>query len=61
MDGELLYKVLNKKETRVRYLEFDFFRWCLYYFPGSFHYPKTAPFHKDWCKIIATDNNIYLE
>lgn len=52
---------MSKKETRVYYLEHNFFVRCLYYFSSSFHYPKVASFHKDWCQASQDWFNIYLE
>ena len=61
MDKKLLKEILSKKETRIYYLEHNFFVWCIYYFSRSFHYPNVAPFHRDWCNYVQQGLNIYLE
>jgi hypothetical protein len=47
---ELLLNILSKKNTRISYLEKDFYNFFIYYFQKHIKYPKLAPFHKDWCK-----------
>lgn len=42
-------------------MEHNFFVWCIYYFSKSFHYPKVASFHRDWCNAAQSGVNIYLE
>lgn len=58
---QLLKEILSKKETRVYYLQHNFLTFCLYYFSNSFHYPRVAPFHKDWCLAIQEWWNVYIE
>lgn len=61
MDKNVLKDILQKKETRIYYLEHDFFTRCIYYFSKSFHYPKVAEFHRERCKASQKWLNIYLE
>ena len=58
---ELLQKVLAKKETRIAYLEHDFYNFFLYYFRKHIKFPKMAPFHKEWCDDATQGLNLYVE
>lgn len=61
MDKNVLKDVLSKKETRVYYLEHNFFVWCIYYFSKNFHYPTVAPFHRQRCTDVQSWINMYVE
>lgn len=58
---ELLLNILSKKNTRISYLEKDFYNFFIYYFQKHIKYPKLAPFHKDWCKTAQDWLNMYVE
>ena len=51
--------VINKKTSRIAYLEYDIFAFGLYHFPQAFTC-VSAPFHKDWCKAFAGSEHLLI-
>jgi len=60
-DQELLLNVISEQNTRVIYLEQDFYNFFLYYFQKHIKFPELAPFHKDWCISAQKWLNLYVE
>lgn len=57
---EVKQRILTSEAFRIKYFEFNFYSFCLYYFTNTFTTPS-AQFHKDFCKELQDNLNVLFQ